>query len=284
MQQIALTVLLIVTMLAIGMGTKIADFAALRQHKGSLLFAGLLNLIAVPAFAWWFLSMLPLEQPVILGILLCMVSPGGVAGPLFTLKAKGDVAVATVMMILLSLLSVMSAPLTLALIVGAKKTLAESFGLFGSMLSTLILYLLLPLAVGLLIQRHHPLFAARYSKPMNQIANLLLLLVVVGLLLAKFGVFLRVGWLGLGCCVFLILFNLVIGTLTSRKPLLRRSFAMVAGIRNVPFALLISAFYFTDPLTDASALAYGFLMMGITYLVALLWGRSSEKQESLATA
>ncbi|MCK6510716.1 bile acid:sodium symporter [Myxococcota bacterium] len=284
MQQIALTVLLIVTMLAIGMGTKIAEFAALRQHKGSLLFAGLLNLIAVPAFAWWFLSVLPLEQPVVLGILLCMVSPGGVAGPLLTLKAKGDAAAATVTMILLSLLSVVIAPLALVVILGAKMTLARSVGLFGSMLSTLVLYLLFPLVVGLMIQHYRPLFAARYSKPMSQAANVLLLLVVMGLLMLKFSVFLLVGWLGLGCCVLLILLNLGVGALTSTDASLRRSYSMVAGIRNIPFALLIATFYFTDPLIDASALAYSFLMMALAYLVAWFWGRFPPARKSLATA
>lgn len=284
MQQIALTLLLIVTMLAIGMGTKLAAFAALRQHKASLFFAILLNLIVVPAFAWWFLSMLPLERPVILGIFLCMVSPGGVAGPLFTLKAKGDAAAAALTMILLSLLSVVTAPVALTMIEGAKMGRSDLFGLFGSMLATLLLYLLLPLLSGLVIQFYRPLFAERYSKPLNQVANLLLLLVVGGLLLAKWSVFGRVGWLGLGCCVLLILLNLAVGASTSTEPSLRRSYAMVAGIRNVPFALLIATFYFRDPLTDASALAYGFLMMALTFLIAWLWSGVPQRKEELTAS
>jgi BASS family bile acid:Na+ symporter len=272
MQQIAITALVVVMMIAVGLRSDPRDFRAALGRGRRLFWVFALNLVVVPGVAVLALTQVELPQAFIVGLLLCAASPGGSTGPLFAIQARGDVAAAVVAMIGLALVSVVTAPLTISWVLGLS-TAVDARALVGPMILTLGAAQLLPLVVGMALRRWQPAIAGRLADPMSRAANLLLLVIIAGLLVTKGGVLLEVGALGVGLSILLVLLNLGVGALTAREVAPRRAFAMVTAVRNISLALLVSAAYFPDPRTDGAILTFGLFTMLLPFVAALLLKR-----------
>ena len=271
MQQIVVTALVVVMMIAVGLRSDPRDFRAavgLRQ----LLWLFVLNLVVVPGLAVVALTQAELPQAVAVGVLLCAASPGGPTGPLFAMQARGDVAAAVVALIALAGVSVVTAPLTISWALGLS-TAVDASALIGPMIGTLVAAELLPLVVGMALRRWRRALAERLADPMNKAANLLLLAVLLGLLATKGGVLFEIGALGVGLSILLVLLNLGVGALATREAPQRRAYVMVTAVRNLSLALLISAAYFPDPRTDGAILTFGLFTMVLPFAAALLLKR-----------
>lgn len=139
--------------------------------------------------------------------------------------------------------------------------------------ATLVLFQLAPLAAGSAIRWRLPASADRWAGPAQRGANALLLLVIAGLLVTKGQVLLQMDWLGLGVCVLLACANVALGALVGGPPSVRRSLALVTGVRNISLSLLLAASYLPDPLTDVAILSFGLFTMVVPALAAAVWAR-----------
>jgi BASS family bile acid:Na+ symporter len=272
MQQIAIGALVIVMMTAIGLRTQTRDFADVLRHPMSLVLGVLVNVVAVPFIVVASTHALEFPPEVTVGLVLCAASPGGATGPLFASAAGGHLAVAVTAMIALSLLSVLTAPATITLALGMT-TQIDASDLVLPMMGTLVAFQMLPLVLGMTLRRVRPQWSERVSRPADITANVLLLAVIVGLLAAKGQLLLDVGLVGIGASIAFVLLALGLGASITRHGPLRRSWAMVTGVRNISLALLISATYFPAALTDAAILAFGLFTMVVPLLVARLLAR-----------
>lgn len=267
-QQIAIAVLVVVMMVAIGLRTAPQDFHTVARRPLPLFATLSANLIVVPLVAFAVTRFVPLEDGVLVGLVLCAVSPGGPAGALFAGQARGHLASAVSALVALSVVAPFTAPLSLGILLGVSSDV-DSSALILPMMATLIGLQLFPLLVGMAIRRRAPPLAERLSQPMNAVANALLVVVILGLLATKWQVLVSIGSAGLLVSVGLVFANLGIGALTSRAPDERRAFAMITGVRNLGLALLLSAMYFPAPETDAAILTFGLFTMLLPFGVAL---------------
>jgi BASS family bile acid:Na+ symporter len=271
-QTVAIAALVVSMMLAIGMRTRPGEFAEVFTDRGTLARALVLNLLAVPLLAWGVCVGLGFREEVTVGLLLASASPGGATGPLFAAIAGAPLPLAVAVMVLLSGISIAAVPLAVAAGLGSATEL-DVTSLMLPMAGTLLVVQLTPLAAGMLTLARWPDAAARFAGPLNKVANLLLLLIIFGLLAARGGALLELGLTGVLACAGLALANLGLGALAGRDRGSRRSLALVTAVRNLSLALLLSAAFFPDPLTDASVLTFGLFTMLVPALVAALWRR-----------
>jgi BASS family bile acid:Na+ symporter len=146
---VLVTVTLIEMMVAIGLSVSIADLVDVARDWRLLTRAALANYVFVPLAAIGLLLLFHAQPTVRAGFLILAVCPGAPYGPPLTAIAKGRVAVAVGLMVILAGTSAVVAPLLLGLLLplmaGAQPLAVDA----ARMVITLLATQLAPLAVGL---------------------------------------------------------------------------------------------------------------------------------------
>jgi len=271
LRDLALQALVVAMMASVGLHLSFDEAWAGLRRFGVLALAVLANVVLMPALVLGVGELLALSAGTRMGLLVCAAAPGGPTGPMFTRLARGDLGLGTSLQVLLSVLALITAPLTLEL-------LGRHGGqsLLWPMVQTLAVFQLLPLVSGMLIRRWRPAWADRLGPPMGKLANVLLLLVVIGLLVTRGDALLSQGASVHAAFAALVLLPLGVGLAwpvrRARPTLLAAGF--ITTVRNVSVALLLSASFFAhDPAVDVAILVWGFYMMVIPGLLAWRLGR-----------
>jgi BASS family bile acid:Na+ symporter len=273
LQDIAIKTLVVAMMIAIGLDLPLVDLRHGLRQRWLLGVALVVNLVVIPGLVFGVAAAIALPSALATGLLICAVAPGGPTGPLFTRIANADLGLATSLQVLLSFIALITAPLSLELLGGGGGGDGggqESEGsLIWPMVSTLAVYQLLPLAAGMAVRAKRAPLAKRLAKPMGLLANVLLLVVIIGLIATRGRILFEQGpSLHMSVCAFVLL-PLVIAWLWPvqvRASLLAVGF--VTTVRNLSIALMLSASFYEDPAVDAAILVWGFYMMVLPALLA----------------
>jgi BASS family bile acid:Na+ symporter len=271
------TVLLIDMMVAIGVGVRIAELIGVAKNWRLVLQAGLANYVCVPAVTVGLLMLFQPTDPMVpAGFLILGVCPGAPFGPPCTRIAKGNVAVAVGLMVLLAGSSAIAAPLLLQFLLplmSEEQTLQVDA---AKIVGTLLLTQLLPLCAGICLRHWGPGLADLVQKPANLISAVLGL-VTVGVILAvhlHLVTEIRVrGYVGM--CTLLIGSWAAGWLLGGPAPDTRKAMALTTSLRNVGVGLVIATGNFAGTAAVTGALAYGILEIIGSLLLALWWANQA---------
>jgi BASS family bile acid:Na+ symporter len=269
-------VALIAMMLSIGLKVKFQDVIASAQHLRLAIMGIVANFALVPIVTVALLYCFEASPLVAAGFLILAVCPGAPMGPSFTEIARGDVAYATGAMVILAGLSALLAPLLLMLFLGWLSPESDLHIDALSMVKTLLVTQMLPLAVGLVIHEWAPRLTALVARPIALLANILLLAVVALILATQYPTLaaLRVrGWFGM---TLLLAASLGIGWLCGgTSAATRRALMITTGVRNAAVALVIVSANFAGTPAVTAVVAYALVSIFGTLGCAALLGRSS---------
>ena len=107
---------IITSMLFIGLGHSWRDILAPFKNVKLVLFALLVNLILIPVAGYLIATVFALSGAMIVGFLLMTSAPGASYSPRIAEIAEGDVPFSTGLMFLLSTVALVSAPITILLL------------------------------------------------------------------------------------------------------------------------------------------------------------------------
>jgi BASS family bile acid:Na+ symporter len=274
LQQVALQVLIVTMMVSIGLELRPAEVVGVLRQRAAFAFALAVNLVVFPALALGVAWLLGLSPGLTAGVLLCAAAPGGPSGPVFARLAGGQLAFATSLMVSLGLIGLLTVPLTVTLALGST---VDASGLAWPMFLTLATYQILPLLLAMGVRRRAPELAERGVGPARVLSNLALLLVVVGMLIARgelllsVGVELHLAPIGL---LLIVLLPAVVGPVGSGVV---RAGAIVTAVRNLSLALLLASRFFPDPETEVAILVCGFWMLVLPGVVGTWVGRRDQR-------
>jgi BASS family bile acid:Na+ symporter len=270
------TVTLIEMMLTIGLGASPADILAMVKNRRCVLSALLANYICVPAAAMALYFLLQPPPMVAAGILICAVCPGAPYGPPFNSIAKGNVASAVGLMVILAGTSAILAPLLLMALLpmlGGKDPLHINV---VKMVSTLVLSQFLPLAAGLFIRVKRPATAEKLKNPAGKLSALLNLVLLASILATQFTMLLAIRPRGYMAMFTLVLVALAAGWLLggpSSKD--RKTLAITTAVRNVGVGLVIATSSFPGTAAITTATAFAIFQTVLVALLVVAWGRIS---------
>jgi len=278
------TIALIELMAAIGLGVKPADVAVVVRDRQLMVRAAVANYVCVPAAAVGLLLWFRAPPMIAAGFMIAAVCPGAPYAPPFTAMARGNVAVAVGLMVVLAGSSAIVAPLLLGStlpVVSGSQTLSIDA---GRMLLTLLLTQLLPLCAGLAVRAGRPQLADRMLKPANRL-SVLLNLSAIGLIVGvHFRVLLAirpVGYLGM---LALVLTALAAGWLLGASGEgNRKAMAVSTAVRNVGVGLVIAGGSFPGTPAVTATLAFGLFQTVVLALIALGWGRLAPSNPAFST-
>ena len=273
------SVLLFLTtlMFLAGLQVSLADILAIARNYGLAARSLLANVVVFPILALLLTAPIHLPREVLIGVLLMAAAPGVPFLPRMAAAAKGNLIFAIDLMILLQAVSVVTTPITLNLILPVGD--AVKVPVLRTIV-TLVLFQLLPLALGMLVRHLAPQHAAAIAKPVSALSTLGLIGTVVFFIVPHLNVLAKVA--GGGALVSMLLLVVVawpIGwVLGGPEASIRKTLAIGTSLRNVGLCLLIATREFPDTGVAAVVTSY-FLIQAIANLVyAKYLGRGPEPE------
>ncbi|MGH8623433.1 MAG: bile acid:sodium symporter family protein [Burkholderiales bacterium] len=231
------------SMLSMGLGLTVAQIVAPLRNVRLVALSLVANLVLMPLTAVALTKLLRLDAPFGVGLLVLGTAAGAPFLPKLAQIAKGDLAFAVGLMVLLMVVTVGYMPLVLpVLLPGVSVNPAK-------IASSLFLLMLLPLAGALTVKAKRPAFAARVKPFFNRASNLGLIALIALQVVVNFSsVIAVVGTRAILAGVLFIAIGFVIGLLlggpaADTRPVLGLGTAQ----RNIAAALVVGSQSFTDP-------------------------------------
>jgi BASS family bile acid:Na+ symporter len=239
----------------------------------------LANFVIVPLLGVAIVKLFRLPLPVATGVLLMAIAPGVPFVLLQVRKRGGRLSLAVELAVVLPLLSILTVPITAALVLPAPIRAELPLGQFTL---TLVLFQLLPLLLGIMIGERLPALAARLTAPFNY-AFLVATIALVALLSRAIihGIASVYGSRGMLAMLTLTLLSMAIGWLLggpARED--RRILGIGTTLRNIGLASLIATTTLRD--SDIAGTVLTYLLIQI--IVSTLFGTYFKRRAKEAVA
>jgi len=174
--KISLVMFMVGNLLDMGLRLKLREALGGLRNVRFVVLSGLWGFVLCPALAYLLTKVIPLEQPYAIGLVLLGMTPCAPFLPMMVDKARGDLAYAAAFMLLASVVTVIYMPLAVPVIV--KGLTADAW----TIARPLLFFLMVPLAIGMAIQRASAPVAAGLQpivKKTTGIATLVMLVLCV---------------------------------------------------------------------------------------------------------
>jgi BASS family bile acid:Na+ symporter len=240
---VAVLVFVLSSMVAMGLGLTVAQIIAPLRNGRLLAMSLLANFVLMPLGAIGLATVLRLREPLGVGLLLLGAAAGAPFLPKLAQIAKGNLAFAVGLMVLLMVITVGYLPLVLpALLPGVTVNSRE-------IARSLFLLMLLPLAGALAVNARFPPAAARAKPVFDRLSTLGLLLVVALQVIVNFTSVLSVfGTRGILAGLLFIALGYGLGWLLGGPTADTRTvLGLGTAQRNIAAALVVGSQSFSDP-------------------------------------
>jgi bile acid:Na+ symporter, BASS family len=231
------------SMLAVGLSLTVGQILAPLRNIKLVSLALLANFVLMPLAAHLIARVLQLDQPLGVALLLLGTAAGAPFLPKLAAVAKGSLAFAVGLMVLLMVLTVGFMPLVLPLML--KGVSVDPMKIARS----LVLLMLLPLIAGLIVKARYEAVAARGAPLLNRVSSLSLALMIVLLLVTNMRNIVDLfGTRGILASVIFLLFGCGVGWLLGGPGFDTRGvLALGTAQRNIAAALVVGGQNFSDP-------------------------------------
>lgn len=177
---VATLVFVVSSMLSVGLGLNVGQITAPLRNLRLVAMSLLANFVLMPVGAVVLARALRLVEPLAVGLLLLGVAAGAPFLPKLAQIAKGNLAFAVALMVLLTVITVAYLPLVLPLFLPGVSVNPAKIAV------SLVLLMLLPLAGALVVNAKLPAAAARVKPVVDRLSTLGLVLVVLLLVVVNF--------------------------------------------------------------------------------------------------
>src|SRR3954447_798211 len=240
---IAMLSFVVCSMLAMGAGLTPTQIIQPLQNVRLVVLGLLANFVLMPAGAVALAKALRLDEPFGVGLLLLGCAAGAPFLPKLAELAKGNLAFAVGVMVLLTVITVGYLPVVLPLLLPGVTVNPVKIG------SSLVVLMLFPLAGGLILRRRNDDFAARLKPALDSTSNVSLIVLIILIIPLNIDDVLEVlGTRGMLAGLLLIAISFGIGWFVGGPGIdTRRVMALGTAQRNIAVALLVAGQSFSDP-------------------------------------
>ncbi|MDC4170328.1 bile acid:sodium symporter family protein [Photobacterium damselae] len=273
--QVLLPITLAIVMLGMGLGLKRADFSrVITQPKSSII--GLCSQIfMLPTLALVLIQLLPLSSTAAAGLFLVSLCPGGATSNLFSLIAKGDVALSITLTAVISLLSPFLLPLIFITYLDIHGSQLEQFQLpIDLAIKQLIAVTVLPISLGMIITKWLPKQSQLIQPMVKKLSTIAMLLIILALLITNQKIFNRfisiegIAVLLLSSCSLFLAYFIAGKIKVSQQA--QRTIAIEVGVQNAGTAMMVALSIMHQPQLAVVPLMYG-LLMNIPACLFVAW-------------
>ena len=260
--------ILIVLMFLLGTDLTVKPFADVARNPRAVLTGMIGQLVILPLLAFGIAWTLDLSPVYFMGLVLIACCPGGSSSNVFSMLARGDVALSVTLTAISSVVTLFTLPFIMEL---ASRFISHQSGVevalpVGKLLLQNLVLLFVPIIAGAVFRRFSPNAAAKVNKVLGKAAfPALMFLAVVFFLQYTKEITDNFAVLGLSTAA-LILIAMLCSSLLSRlgrfTPAVRRTIVIEVGMQNAAQAIAIafSPFIFNSGEMAIPAIIYALLM------------------------
>jgi BASS family bile acid:Na+ symporter len=272
--QVALNVTLWSTALALGASVTMRDLGSVIRRTPLLARISVLDVVLIPSLAWLVLRAVDLDEDLVVGVLLVAIASAGPVGMKLSQIARGDLALAIALVVLLEVANAFAIPIWVALLMPAGVEVS-----LGPVVTVLLTLVVLPLSIGGLVKTTAPRIASRWIGPLTRLSTAGIVLVVailvarnLALLVEAFGSGVALVALALAAAAAALGWALGGAGLASR-----RTASLVTTVRAGGPALAIASEAFADrPGVAIAIVIYGVIGLVVALALAGCWWRGGD--------
>ncbi len=241
--QLSGLVFVVGSMLAMGLSLTVAQIMQPLKNRRLVMLALVANFVIVPALAYGITAVIPVTEGARIALILLSTAAGAPFLPKLAQAAKGDMAFAVGLMVLLMVVTVVYLPIVLPLLLTGIEVNPWDIA------SSLIITMLIPLGIGLFIKVRYAETAAHLQPTFAQASNTSLMLMMgILLLLNVRNILATIGTGVLIAGVIFIIASFVIGYLLGGPGKDTKAvLGLGTGQRNIAAAIVVAAQNFSDP-------------------------------------
>ena len=264
--------ILTLLMFELGLNLEFEDFK-LFKYRPKPVIAGLIGqIIILPALAWLIGWALKLEPIFLIGFVLIACCPGGSSSNVFSMIAKGDVALSVSLTACSSIITLFTVPLILEWVTASAGSEINVHLPVGKLVMQNLVLMFLPIIIGIIVRKRSYWVANKIHKVLSKIAfPALIFLATVFFIQNRDAIIDKFGQLGLSRTV-LILLAMASGVALSWAMRVntreRRTIVIEIGMQNAAQAIAIasSPLVFNNDTIAIPAIIYA-LMMNIILII-----------------
>ncbi len=266
--------ILIVLMFLLGTDLNKKSFTDVARNPRAVLIGMIGQLILLPLIAFALAYFLKLHPVYFMGIVLIACCPGGSSSNVFSMLAKGDVALSVTLTAISSIVTMFTIPFIMEFV---SNFVSEQSGIevqlpFGRLIVQNIVLLFVPLILGIMFRHYFPQAAASTNKVLSKLAfPALMLLAFIFFLQHTQAIIDNFAILGMTIAILILaamLCSSLLSRITKSNTAVRRTIVIEVGMQNAAQAIAIatSPFIFNNNEMAIPAIIYA-LMMNIILLI-----------------
>ena len=245
----AIIVGLAVIMLGMGITLSLDDFARVSSRPATVAAGCIAQFLIMPTTGWLVASLMDLETPYAVGLILVACCPGGTASNVVTYIARADVALSVVMTTCTTIGAVVLTPLLTKLLAG-RLIEVDALGLFFSTLQVVVL----PVAAGVAINRWLPRTTQAIALVAPLVSVILIAMVCASIIGQNAAAVVSSGPKLLAAVTLLHTTGFVVGYLFARllgyESIVSRTISIEVGMQNSGLGVVLATKHFpAEPLT-----------------------------------
>ena len=260
--------ILIVLMFLLGTDLNRESFTNVARNPRAVIVGMIGQLILLPVIAFVLAYVLKLPPVYFMGIVLIACCPGGSSSNVFSMLAKGDVALSVTLTAISSIITMFTIPFVMEI---ASNFVSEQSGIeihlpFTKLIVQNIVLLFVPLIIGILFRKFYPEAAAKVNKTLGKLAfPALMTLALIFFLQYTEEIKENFALLGLTVAALILaamLCSSLLSRLTKSTVAVRRTIVIEVGMQNAAQAISIasSPFIFNSGEMALPAIIYALLM------------------------
>lgn len=280
--------ILIVLMFTLGLELDRSSFLKMAKNPLAVAAGAFGQIILLPALAFSIAYVMKLSPVWFMGVMLISCCPGGSSSNVFSMIAKGDVALSVTLTAISSIITLFTLPVIMKF---TAEYVSLNSGLeinlpVGKLLMQNIVLIFVPMGIGVIVRQFAPEISSRIHKVLKNCAfPALMLLALIFFLQYTAEIFNNFTVLGTALSLLLIL-AVLLGGLMSRllgfSPAVKRTIVIEIGMQNAAQAIAIasSPLIFNNPEMAIPAIVYALLMNVVLLMyIAKYLGRKADRSK-----
>lgn len=263
--QIVLPITLALIMLVMGLGLTTHDFKKVLIFPKATITGLLLQLLFLPLLAIVVTLLFNLSPIASAGLFLLSLCPGGATSNMFSLLARGDVALSVSLTAITSIIVPLSLPLSFAAYLAFFDGTTQQINMpIAVIMKQLIVVTLVPVVVGMLLRHFLTAKVMGIEPVLKKTAAIAMITVIVLLMATNWATLVKsvsiVGVAAIMLCVLALTSAYWLSTFIGLAPGAIRTIAIEVGVQNAGTAMLVAFTVLKQPDLALIPLMYGLLM------------------------
>lgn len=266
---------LFIIMLGMGLSLTVDDFKRVLLAPKAVMLGLFAQLIVLPIIGFALANVFSLSPELAVGMMVLAACPGGPTSNMVSYLVRGNVALSITLTAVSSVITVLTIPLVVNF--AMQEFMGEAIALRLPFLATVLqiaVITLVPVAIGMLLKRYKPQFAAQIERWVKWLSLFFLALIIVGLLAKEranvAGFFLQVGWAALALNVITMALGFAIATLAKLDIPSAKAITVEVGIQNGTLAIAVASApaFLNTPSMAIPAAIYSLIMFATSAVFA----------------